>query len=159
MTSSIFNSWGELKAACNQVLVAAQHTLCIFDGGDLSCLGLSQSESVSQLHRLVSMTPAGRIRVALKQTGHLHRDYPLLVRLFENFSHVVQIQQVPEHLYRLRDSLVIADSLHVLTRFDQDHPRSKLIVFDKQEAAPYCRRFEEIWNEGGYSFSATTLGL
>lgn len=158
MTSSIFNSWGELKTACNQVLVAAQHSLCIFDG-DLSCLGLSQSENMSQLHRLVSMTPAGKIRIALKQTDHLHRDYPLLVQFCENFSHVVQIQQVPEHLYRLRDSLVIADSLHVLARFDQDHPRSKLIVFDKQESAPYCKRFEDIWNEGGYPFSPTTLGL
>lgn len=158
MTSSIFTTWGELKTACNQVLAAAQHSLCIFDG-DLSSLGLSQAQTLSELQRLVSMTPAGKIRIALKQTDHLHRDYPLLVRFVEKFSHVVQIQQVPEHLYRLRDTLVIADSLHVLTRFDQDHSRSKLIVFDKQESGPYCRRFEEIWNEGGYSFSATTLGL
>lgn len=74
-------------------------------------------------------------------------------------SHRVQLQQTHESLAFLRDTIVIADGIHGVIRFDQDHPRSKLILASRQEVAPYLQRFEDIWLERGEPFSPTVLGL
>lgn len=158
MTTSIHDTWGEFRGAFDQVLALAHRNLCLFDG-NLEQLGLSQTNRIEQLRRLATENPAAKIRIALKATDQLHRNHPRLIQLLETHSHAVHVQQIPDSLQHLRDTLVIADASHALIRFDQDHPRSKLILADQAATAPYAQRFEAIWSEGGYAFSPNTLGL
>ena len=66
---------------------------------------------------------------------------------------------MPDHLAQLRDAMIIVDDTHALVRFDRDQPRGKLLIDEPDEVAPYRRRFDEIWSEGGHPVSLTTLGL
>lgn len=158
MTTTLYNSWGEFRNSLEQVLSLTEQNLCIFDA-DLAQLGLNQISTIQHLQRLLAGNPSARIRIALKQTEHLHRDHPRLIQLLKQHSHAVQVQQTHESLAPLRDTIVIADGVHGVIRFDQDHRRSKLILASKQDVAPYLQRFEDIWLEGGDPFSPTLLGL
>lgn len=158
MSRSIYNTWSEFRAGLDQILLQARHTLDIFDT-DLRALELDQAARAAQLARLVGENPGARIRIALQHTDHLHREQARLIRLLESHGHQVQVQQTPVQLERLRDTLVLADGVHGLVRFDREHPRSKLLLDDTEACKPYQQRFEEIWQEGGQLFSPTTLGL
>jgi hypothetical protein len=158
MATEIHNTWGEFRAAFDQILALARHSLCVFDG-DLAQLGLDQAARMAELQRLLTDNPAATVRIALKQTDHLHRNYPRLVQLLKYQGHVAQVRQIPVSLRHLRDTLVIADQQHLLVRFDLEHPRFKQVLDDSIETAPYLKRFEEIWTESAHAFSPTPLGL
>jgi hypothetical protein len=158
MTTELYNTWSEFRAAFDQVLAGARHSLVIFDD-DLAQLRLNQSERMAELQRLLTGNPSARVRIALKKTDHLHSDHPRLIQLLKHHGHLIQLRQVPVSLHPLRDSLIIADEAHMLVRFDLEHPRSKRVLDDKAETAPYLERFEAIWTEGAADFSPTTFGL
>ncbi|MDR3324097.1 MAG: hypothetical protein LBS89_07835 [Zoogloeaceae bacterium] len=162
MTTEIYNTWGEFHAAFDRILAQARQRVCIFDG-DLAQLGLGHPARIAELQRLLTNPPlaatAPTLRIALKQTDHLHREHPRLVALLKHYGHLLAVQQVSDSLRSLRDTLVIADDAHTLVRFDLEHPRSKIIVEDVEETQPYLQRFEEIWADGGALFSPTILGL
>ncbi|MDD3484398.1 hypothetical protein [Azovibrio restrictus] len=158
MPTQIHSTWGEFRASFEQVLAHTRHSLCIFDA-DLEQLGLDQAIRFEQLRQLLASDPATSIRIALKTTEHLHRQHPRLIQLLQTHGHAVHVQQIPDSLLQLRDTLIIGDQEHALVRFDQDHPRAKLIIADKKESSPYLQRFEDIWQEGGTPFTPTPLGL
>ncbi len=158
MSTNLYSTWGEFRHAVEQLLDLSAHELCIFDA-DLAQLGLNQLSSIERLQRLLTANPGARIRIALKRTDHLHRDHPRLIHLLSRHGHAVQIQQIPDNLAHLRDTLVISDACHAVVRFDQDHPRSKLILASPEATTPYQQRFDDIWSEGGTPFSPTILGL
>jgi hypothetical protein len=158
MTTELYNTWSEFRAAFDQVLALARHSLVIFDD-DLAQLRLNQTARMVELQRILTGNPTARVRIALKKTDHLYCDHPRLIELLKHHGHLIQLRQVPASLHSLRDSLVIADDAHMLVRFDLDHPRSKRVLDDKTETAPYLERFEAIWTEGGADFSPTTFGL
>ena len=99
------------------------------------------------------------MRIALRNTAPLQQRQPLLQRLLTTYSHNSAVQQTPEQLSHLRDSMILVDDAHALIRFDRDQPRSKLLIDEPEEVMPYRRRFEEIWAEGGTPVGTTTLGL
>lgn len=158
MTSTLYNSWGEFRHSLTQLFALSTQSLCIFDA-DLAQMGFDQTATIQELQRLLRDNPSANIRIALKRTDHLHRDHPRLINLLNHHGHAVHVQQTHESLAPLRDTLVIADGIHAVIRFDQDHPRSKLLLASKPEVAPYLQRFEDIWLEGGEPFSPTQLGL
>ncbi|WP_303786802.1 hypothetical protein [Azovibrio restrictus] len=158
MSSILYNTWGEFRHAAEQILDLTTHELCIFDA-DLAQLGLNQLASIERLQRLLAGNPAASIRIALKRTDHLHRDHPRLIQLLGRYGHRVHLQQIPDNLAHLRDTLVISDARHALIRFDQDHPRGKLILAEPEKIIVYRQRFDDIWNEGGTPFSPAPLGL
>lgn len=158
MSSILYSTWGEFHHAVGQIFDLTAHELCIFDA-DLAQLGLNQLTSIERLQRLLTANPAASIRIALKRTDHLHRDHPRLVQLLGRYGHMVHVQQIPDNLAHLRDTLVISDARHAVIRFDQEHPRSKLILADPEEIIAYRLRFDDIWNEGGTPFSPAPLGL
>ncbi|MDR2165262.1 MAG: hypothetical protein LBO79_06505 [Zoogloeaceae bacterium] len=156
MTREIHNSWREFHAATEQVLGRAQRELCIWDN-DLAELRLDMPEHIDCLRRI--LIGNADVRIALKRTDHLHRDHPRLVELFKHYSHTFQILQVHAGLENVRDTLVIADRAHVVIRPELAQPRSTHILDDPVETAPWLKRFEAVWAEGGIPFSPTTLGL
>jgi hypothetical protein len=158
MATEIHTTFEAFRAAFDQILALARHELCIFDD-DLAQLGLEQAARMAELQRLLTGNPKARARIALKRTDHLTRDHPRLVQLMKYHGHLMEARQIPDTLQRLRDSLVIVDQRCALVRFDWEHPRSRLILEDDVETAPYLKRFEAIWAEGGHVFSPTPLGL
>jgi hypothetical protein len=158
MTAEILNAWSDYRAAFDQILARVRHNLSIFDS-DLAWLGMNELARVETLRNFITENPGATIRIALKQTEALRRSQPRLVELLKSNGSAIQIQQVHKNLHILRDTLVVADGMHGLVRFDFEQPRSKLVLDDKEEIMPYQKRFEAIWKDGGRPYTSTTAGL
>jgi hypothetical protein len=158
MTTEMINAWSDYRVAFDQILARACHSLSIFDN-DLARLGMNELSRVEGLRGFVTAHAGAMVRIALKQTGALRRDQPRVVELLKSCGSAFQIQQVHKTLHVLRDTLVVADGVHALIRFDFEQPRSKLVLDDKEEIAPYQKRFEAIWKDGGRPFTSATAGL
>lgn len=158
MARELITSWGDFQTAFDRLLAIAERKICIYDE-DLGHLHLDSTEHLDTLKRLLGNTPAGNIRLALRNAEPLRRQQPLLLKLLADYSHCLAAQQTPPHLGHLRDSMILVDDRYGLIRFERDLPRSKLLLDESEELKPYFARFEEIWNEGGETVSSTTLGL
>ena len=89
----------------------------------------------------------------------LRDRHPRLMELLRVFAHKLHIVETPSHLANLSDSMLLVDDGSAVIRFHHDHARSKEILLDPEACKPYCRRFEDIWTEGGTPISATVAGL
>lgn len=151
-------SWGEYMAALDQLLAMPIAELCIFDH-DLKRLGLESPERHEALKRIFLQGKNTHVKIALRDTLHLLGYSPRLMDLLRAQSHHLSIQQTPENLGHLRDSMIIADDCHALILFDQDQARSKLILKNIPETQIYLQRFKEIWQNSDQPVSASTIGL
>jgi len=159
MTRELITSWGDYQAAIDRLLILAVRKISIYDE-DLGHLRLDSPSRLAELKRvLLADRNISRIRVAVRDAELLRRQQPLLMNLIGEFSHCLSVQQTPEQLAHLRDTMILVDDKHGLIRFERDQPRSKLLLDESDELKPYIARFEDIWSEGGESVSATTLGL
>ena len=50
----------------------------------------------------------------------LQQRHPILQELLTTYSHNSAVQQTPEHLAHLRDSMILVDDAHALIRFDRN---------------------------------------
>lgn len=158
MARELLTSWGEYQLALDRLLAMAEHEIRIYDE-DLVILKLETAPRLEQLKRLLQQNRADTLQVALRNSEPFKHHQPLLLKVLATHAHTMAVQQTPEQLAQLRDSMVLVDGRHGLIRFDRDQPRAKLLVDEIEELMPYRRRFEEIWNEGGIPVSPTTLGL
>ena len=158
MSRELFTSWPEYQLAIDRILALARKRICIYDE-DLGLMHLEMPERIAALKVPLSTVRADCLRVALRNTMPLQQRQPLLQGLLTAYSHNSAVQQTPEQLAHLRDSMILVDDVHALIRFDRDQPRCTLLVDESDEIMPYRRRFDEIWAEGGIPVSATTLGL
>ncbi len=158
MTRELLTSWSDYQTAIDRVLALATKSIFIYDE-DLGQLHLEAPSRMAALKAPLGSARADCLRVALRNITPLQQRHPLLLRLLATYGHNSAIQQTPEQLAHLRDSMILVDGVHALIRFDRDQPRSKLLIDEPEEVMPYRRRFEEIWAEGGTPVSSTTLGL
>lgn len=158
MTREIITSWGDHQLAVDRLLAIAGRKICIYDE-DLGQLHLESPERIAALKRLISQTPPGRLRLALRNADPLRNRQPLTMNLLTTWSHIAEARQTPPSLAHLRDCMLIVDDKFGLIRFERDLPRSKLLIDEIDELRPYVARFEEIWEEGGDPVGTTTLGL
>ena len=158
MSRELITSWADYRAAADRVLALATRTLRIYDE-DLAQFHLERPERLALIEELLAAGRPDCLRIALRDATPLKRHQPLTIGLLVRFSHFAAAQQTPTQLSHLRDSMLIVDERHAVIRFDRDQPRSKLLIDEVDEVAPYLRRFGEIWAEGGEPVSATTLGL
>jgi len=158
MTRELLTSWSDYQTAIDCILALATKTIFIYDE-DLGQMHLETPSRIAALKAPLGSARADCLRVALRNTTPLQQRQPLLLRLLATYGHNSAIQQTPEQLAHLRDSMILVDGVHALIRFDRDQPRSKLLIDEPEEVMPYRRRFEEIWAEGGTPVSSTTLGL
>lgn len=153
----LMTSWGEYEAAIGQVLSRVSHSLAVFDR-DLVSLKLEVPERSEALAAFLRQ-PRATLRIAVQSSRPVLQHNPRLLALLRLYAHGFQLVETPPHLANLGDSLFLADGENAVIRFHHDQARSKVIVDDAEACKPYCKRFEEIWNEGGTPLSATTLGL
>lgn len=152
------NSWSEQQAALDQLLALAVRTLAIYDR-DLVRLKIDDPARIAALTRLLASDPNARLRIAVRDARHVRNHAPRLISLLRQYGHQMMVQETPENLAHLRDSMILADDGHALVVFDQDQPRSKLILDDPTATRPYLRRFDDLWQEGGTPVSASVVGL
>lgn len=154
----LLTSWSEYAAAVERTLAHAKHAIAIFDP-DLSSLQLERAGIIGSLTRLLRSSPTSTVRIAVQTASPLRSHHPRLMELLRVFAHNLHIVETPPHLARLSDSMLLVDDTSALIRFHYDHARSKEIILDPEACKPYCRRFDEIWAEGGTPISATVAGL
>lgn len=153
----LLTSWGEYDAAIDEALAAARLTIDIFDR-DLAALKLETPGRHGALAAFLRQ-PDSSLRIVVQSSRPVLERSPRLLSLLRLHAHHFRLQEAPPHLDSLADSLLLVDGEGGVVRFHRDHARSKSIVGDAEACKPYCKRFEEIWNEGGTPLSATTLGL
>jgi hypothetical protein len=154
----LLTSWSEYSTAVERMLGNVRHSVVIFDR-DLSSLQLERAGTIASLTRLLRSSPSAALRISVQTAGLLRTRQPRLLELLRTFAHNFHAVETPPHLAHLSDAMLIVDSTSALIRFHNDHARSKEIINDPEACKPYCRRFDEIWNEGGATISATTAGL
>lgn len=150
-------SWGEYDAAIDEALADARLAIDIFDL-DLVALKLETPGRHEALAAFLRR-PDACLRIAVQSSRPVLDRCPRLLTLLRLHAHHFRLQETPPHLASLADSLLLVDGVGGVVRFHHDHARSKSIADDAEACKSYCKRFEEIWNEGGTPLSATTLGL
>lgn len=158
MARELFTSWSEYRSGIDRLLSLARCEIRIYDR-DLAHLPLDSAARLESLKALLHPGRQDTLRIALRDADAIRRDCPRLMRLLANYAHCMTIQQTPDHLAHLHDSMILVDGRHGLIRFEQEQPRSKLLIDESDELLPYLQRFDEIWNEGGIPLSITQLGL
>lgn len=154
----LLTSWSEYETAVGQLLPTAENAIAIFDR-DLASLRLEKPGHHQALADFLRRAPNVRLRIAVQSAQAIRTHSPRLMQLLQTFAHRFQLVEVPPHLARLSDSMLLIDDASAVVRFHHDHPRSKEILADEDACSPYGKRFEDIWAEGGTPISATTLGL
>lgn len=157
MTRELITAWSDYQIALDRLLALATHQILIYDDdlGQLSLDGLR----LAHLQRILNHGTPNALRIALRNAVRLRNHHPRLIGLLGTWSHLAAAQQTPETLAHLRDSMILVDRRHGLIRFEQAHPRSKLLLDDPEAIVPYVHRFASIWDEGGEPVSTVTLGL
>jgi len=158
MSRELITSWNDYRIAVDRLLALAGEKIAIYDE-DLVNLNFAERSRRDHLQRILRAGQGPALRIAVRNAAPLQRNEPELLKLLSLYGHRASAQQTPEHLGHLRDNLLIIDDRHALIRFDRDQARSKLLLDEADELRPYIGRFEEIWNEGGETINATTLGL
>lgn len=158
MASELLTSWGEYRAAIDRILALATNELWLFDR-NLNELKLETPARLDMLRHFLQAEKPDCLKIALRDATLFRNHSPRLLELLRTNSHLMAVTETPESIAHLRDCMILADGRHALIRFDHDHPRSKLIIDDPEGIAPYRRRYDEIWKEGGTAIAATVLGL
>lgn len=158
MNSELIMNWGDHDHSLRTILGLATLSLRIFDE-DLTKLKLEQAENAEHLRRFLGTDRQHVLRIAVRNAEPFRRDSPRLMSLLTLFPQNMIVHECPPHLASLNDSLVIADDRHALVRFHKDGVRSKAIIENTEQCAPYVHRFEDILKEGGEQVCASTLGL
>ena len=158
MARELITSWGDYQAAIDRLLAMATESIFIYDQ-DLGQLKLDSATRLDQLRRILSAGQRDALQIALRNADPLRRQHPALLGLLSTYCHIAAAHQTPEQLAHLRDCMILVDNKHGLIRFEQEQPRSKLLIDETDELKPYLTRFAELLAEGGEQVSSTTLGL
>lgn len=158
MSRELINSWSDYRSALDRLLDLASKSVSIYDA-DLRTLQLESLERQAALRRCLASGDRHALRIAVRDSAPLRQQQPRTLGLLGTYGHVAAARETPPHLAHLRDAMILVDGRHALIRFENDLPRSKLLLDEADEVRPYLARFEEIWNEGGEAVSASTLGL
>ena len=154
----LITSWTDYAAAAERLLAKASRSVDIFDQ-DLASLRLERPATIASLTHFLRASPSSTLRIVVHTADALRTQHPRLINLLSLFAHKFQVFETPAHLANLADSMLLVDQESALIRFHRDHARSKEIIADPTEVKPYCKRFEDLWEERGTPVSATTTGL
>lgn len=158
MTRELITSWGDYQTAVDRLLGIAGHKICIYDE-DLGQLKLDSPPRLAEIRRVLQAEQPANLQIIVRNAEPLRSHSPLLLKLLSDFGHLASAQQSPEDLAHLRDSMLIIDDTHALIRFEQDLPRSKLLINEANELKTYRARFAELCLVSGEFVGNSTLGL
>ncbi|MEN3277933.1 MAG: hypothetical protein V7631_3723 [Massilia sp.] len=151
-----FDTRGELQARWLALLAHARRQLDLFDP-DFAVFPLGAPEVEATLRAF--LRGGGVLRLALHDTAHVERRCPRFLRLLRDYSHLAECRQTPRSLRHLTDSFALADDLHLVRRFHNDHLRGEA-AFDAPTVAELpSLRFGALWEESHSALAPTVTGL
>lgn len=153
-----FDTYASYRSALLDVVACAGRAIDMFDP-DLAQTGLESRAGCESLRRFVGAGIDRRVRIVVQQSDHLENRCPRLMEVYRAYSHRIALRRAPEHLQHLSECFLVADRRHLLVRFHRAHARGKLVLFDEEQAAPWLRRFAELWEECHDEVAPTRLGL
>jgi hypothetical protein len=153
-----FDSEAGYRQAIDMMLALAQREIRVFDR-DLLRMALEAPERAATIENFLAADRNRRLRMVLHRTDVLERQSPRLLAVIRRFGHAVEVRRTADHMSHLADCLVLADGLYATIRFHADHARGKRLAADPQGAAPYWRRFEDLWEAGEPLTPGVTAGL
>ena len=157
-TSDLMTTWAEHAASIDRLLPLARHSIAIFDR-DLSSFALEKPDRHDVLVHFLRNTPGASLRIAVQNAEPIRQHAPRLMQMLRLFAHSFHLMEAPPHLANLSDSMLLIDDDKALVRFHGDHARCREFIGEAEACQPYRKRFEEIWNDGCTTVSATTIGL
>jgi hypothetical protein len=154
----IISGSGESLAAIEQVVVAAQQTLRVFDF-TLASRGFNSPVLAGKLRDFVVGGRSHRILIALHEPDALARECPRLLALLRQFPMSIEIHRTVGEARTAQDPFVLADDHSVWHQLHHEQPRAIVALHSPPDALPIAQRFDEIWDLSEPAVSATTLGL
>lgn len=140
-----FATYGAWREGLRATLDLATRTLAIFDA-DLHECGFERPEAVERLETFCRSSPhEDAVRILLCDPAYLERECPRLVALLARFRHRASVRVAVGSNCCDAAPTLIADSVHLVTRFHPDAPRGKICLDDPRSAAGPLRRFETLW--------------
>ncbi|MFA6445478.1 MAG: hypothetical protein WCV99_24330, partial [Sterolibacterium sp.] len=100
-----------------------------------------------------------RLRIVLHDPEPLARRSPRLVKLLQRHPGAMEVRQTPKPLRHLADCFLLGDARHGVVRFHAQQPRGKSFLDAAEEAQPWQRRFDELWEVAAPCLAATRQGL
>jgi hypothetical protein len=155
---SALASVAEQAAAIDELIALARHHIRVFDQ-DLSQTGWSSAERIDRLAAFLRDVHGRRLDIIVHDTRYLSSSCPRLLRLLQNYGHVMSILRTGDAAHVATDPLVIVDNAHYLHRFHFDQPRAAMGIAQPEQTRLLMSRFDEIWTTGESGVSGTVLGL
>lgn len=154
----LISGLAESQEAIDEVLAAAQRSICIFDIS-LSNRGFNAPQRTERLREFLVRGRTHRLRIALHETDLLERECPRLLMLLRQFPMSIEIHRTLAQARQASDPFVVGDDRSVWHQLHYEQPRAIIALHSPSDAMPIAQRFEEIWDLSEPAVSATTLGL
>jgi hypothetical protein len=148
----------ESLAAIDEVILAAQHIIRIFDIA-LANRGFNSPGRTDKVREFLVRGRAHRLQIALHETEGLERECPRLLVLLRQFPMSIEIHRTIGQARNAMDPFVVADDHSVWHQHHFEQPRAIVALHSPADAQPIAQRFDEIWDLSEPAVSATTLGL
>ncbi|MCM2328217.1 MAG: hypothetical protein NDI88_10035 [Lysobacter sp.] len=148
----------ESRAAIDEVIGAAQKSLCIFDY-TLGNRGFADAARIERMRQFLLAGRAHRLRIALHEPEVLERHEPRLITLLRQFPNAIAIHRTMGQARNATDPFVLADDHSVWHQLHHDRFRAIVALHSPPDAAPLRDRFEEIWELSEPAVGSSTTGL
>ena len=116
----------ESRAAIDEVIGAAQKSLCIFDY-TLGNRGFADAARIERMRRFLLAGRAHRLRIALHEPEVLERHEPRLITLLRQFPASIAIHRTVGQARNATDPFVLADDHSVWHQLHHDQLRARLL--------------------------------
>lgn len=158
MGIELFDTYAAFDEASLAVLARAEREIRCFDV-DLSRSALASARAVGALQAFLGAGAKHRLDLLLHDAGHLVRDCPRLLGLYQQRSHQISIKVISTQHRDELQPFVSADARHVATRFHNDHARGKLVIDDPAECAWFTAQFETLNGAANTATGIAILGI
>lgn len=145
-------------AAIDVLVSAAKSSLLILDP-DLDQGDYDSARRIEALRRLLLSPSCRRVVFLLERDARLDRYCPRLMRLYQEFSHAMQIHLLPEHTWGINLPFLLADGRNVLRWLSRDDHRYGLDLDDPAGANRLTDTFEDLLAQAGPPLGTKPLGL
>jgi len=154
----VLASRADFRNGVDGILNMVKRELRVFDR-DLADYGFNTPATEELLRNFLLASRTNRLLIVVHDTTYITQSCPRLLRLLQDFSQAVLINQTDEAIRNLDDVLMVGDDEHYLRRPRYDQPKGVLMLCDAGETRGWLNRFEEIWARSAQAVSATTVGL
>lgn len=153
-----FDTLAGWRAALADLILQSRDELLIFDA-DLAGLGLASRDGIARLEALLGTGGRPCLRIVVHEFTWIERDAPRLMALLRRYAHVAPVRRSPDSLRQLSEPFAVGDGAHLALRFHADHARGRFAYHQPDQAEPWRRRFEDLWQCCEESLPLTRLGL